>query len=192
MESIEWLNLVHDYVSVSLLTCSQSFLLQILLEVLSSILDQKSTHFVAQFFEYEPQKYIRVLREPCRVTRLQTCSPEFALSWRSQTSFQVMSARLSQFLLRWTIISLSTYLSMKFFFFFFFFFHCVCDLGAREDDCVFFTSWLSSWRKLQEFPFDHCPLALHSYYFPTFLSALTLFLNVNLLKNTWLKSLERQ
>ena len=35
---------------------------------------------------------------------------------------------------------------------------CVCGFGARVDDCVAFPRLFSSWRKLQAFPFVHCPL----------------------------------
>ena len=35
------------------------------------------------------------------------------------------------------------------------------DLGAGEEDCVLFSRWLSSWRKLQESPLEHRLVAFH-------------------------------
>ena len=52
---------------------------------------------------------------------------------------------------------------------------CVCDLGAREDDRAFFPRLLSSWRKLQASPFEHCPFDFHWKHSPSFLSTLTFF-----------------
>ena len=37
----------------------------------------------------------------------------------------------------------------------------VGDLGAGEEDCAFFSRWLSSWRKLQESPLEHRLVAFH-------------------------------
>ena len=52
---------------------------------------------------------------------------------------------------------------------------CVCGLGAREDDCVFFPRLLSSWRKLQASPFVHYPFAFHWKHSPSFLSTRACF-----------------
>ena len=38
---------------------------------------------------------------------------------------------------------------------------CVCGLGARDDDCVFYPRLLSSWRRLRASRFEHCPFAFH-------------------------------